>query len=154
MLKLTSVFMFVVIFLNAAVPGQTLSKAPQNEPNGLKLRELLTKETENIKREGKVIDKKKMQKTPRQTMRNGLTGKEKTFLIVFIAGMAVLVALLIKYGKNCLRYENDCSPSADGCYCEEYEQEEDEQRRMLVPSFQKSVPQFGRTPVFNKRFSF
>ncbi len=56
--------------------------------------------------------------------KKGLSTKDKVGLALFIAGMAVLVILLIKYGKDCIRSSPpNCTPGVDEfCTCEEYEQ--------------------------------
>jgi hypothetical protein len=121
MLKLTTVFLLISVFITGTLYGQTVATMPKPQENQSDLNEIIAKENEKIKQESAVIDSKKMEKSQRQTPKNNWTAKEKTFLILGIIGTAALVFLLVKYGKNCLRYENNCSPSEDGCYCAEYE---------------------------------
>jgi hypothetical protein len=160
MLKLTSLFLFVIFFTATTLPAQTLEKAPpvpqsqQISQINADLKQLFKKETENIKKQGSAIDPKKMEKAARQSMKNGLTSKEKTFLILFIAGMAVLVFLVIKYYKKCIRYENDCDPAFnDNCYCEEYEQEE-QSREALIPNNALNNRFLGQMPGIARKFTF
>ncbi len=138
MLKLTSVIMFVVMCtivpLHAqSVPDVPLVKETRTEtrpatPNNL--RQVFSKETQKIKSDSMSVDAKKMERLRlKQAKRGGWDKKTVAFMIVFAIAVTVLVVLLVKYGKECLRYYNDCSPSEDGCYCEEYAPEETNRRR-------------------------
>lgn len=121
MLKLTSLFLIVVIFMTGTIPAQTVSKSPELRENRSDLKQVFSKETEKLKNESTVVDAKMMDKTRRQVPKQGWTKTEKTIMVVFVVGLAALLFVVIKYGKNCIRYENNCSPADEGCYCAEYE---------------------------------
>ncbi len=57
-----------------------------------------------------------------QQAKKGWSTKQKVLLGAFIAGMVVLVVLLAKYGKDCIRTSPpNCNIGSDeNCYCEEY----------------------------------
>jgi len=57
-----------------------------------------------------------------QQAKKGWSTKQKVLLGAFIAGMVVLVVLLAKYGKDCIRTSpTNCNIGTDeNCYCEEY----------------------------------
>ena len=122
MLKLTTVFLIITVFITGTLYGQTLATVPKSEENQSDLDQVIARENEKILKEASFLDSKKLEKSQRQVPKQNWTAKEKTFLILGIIGTAALVFLLIKYGKECARYENNCSPSEDGCYCAEYKQ--------------------------------
>ncbi len=133
MLKLLSVFLFVIMFTTATMHAQILPEPPQSKESRTNLKQVFSKETDKIKSESSVIDAKSMEKAQRQkTTRSKWTGKQTALIVLFAVGVAALVFVLIKYGKNCLRYENNCNPSDDGCYCAEYEQQ-NQARRFSLP---------------------
>jgi len=59
-----------------------------------------------------------------QQQKKGWTGKQKLALVAVIVGIAALVFVLVKYGKDCIRSEpSGCNPvTDDNCRCLEYEQ--------------------------------
>lgn len=72
-------------------------------------------------------DAKTMEKLDRQRAQvkgNGLTGKQKFYIVLGIAAVAALVFVLVKYGKDCKTSEPaGCTPGVDEfCTCTEYEQ--------------------------------
>lgn len=131
MLKLTSAFLFVVMIALVPLYAQSAPDLPAIRAARTDLRQAISKETQKIKSESLALDAKKMEKLGRQVPKKSSWSKKDTaFLILFAIGVAALVFLVVKYGKDCLRYENDCNPSFDeNCYCEEYEQDEDRSRR-------------------------
>jgi hypothetical protein len=122
MLKLTTVFLIVTVFVTGTLYGQTLTTVPKTQENHSNLNLVIAGENERIIKESSILDLKKLEKSQRKVPKYNWTKKEKTFLILGIIGTAVLVFLVIKYGKECVRYENNCNPSEDGCYCAEYKQ--------------------------------
>lgn len=139
MLKLISVILFVVMCsivpLHAqSVPDVPVVKETRTETRAAAqndLRQVFSSETQKLKSDSMSVDAKKMERLRlKQAKRSGWGKKETTFMIVFAIAITVLVVLLVKYGKECLRYENNCDPAFDeSCYCEEYEQNEERRRR-------------------------
>jgi hypothetical protein len=130
MLKLTSVFLFVIMCSLVPLHAQSVPDLPKARGARTDLRQAISKETQKIKSESLAIDAKKMEKLRRQVPKKNWTAKKTAIVILIAVGIAALVFLLVKYGKECLRYENDCNPAIDeNCYCEEYEQEGDRSRR-------------------------
>lgn len=95
-------------------------------------KKIFDEETKQFKKKSAEFDPVKLdlERTRQQAPKHGLTGKEKTFLIVFIVGIAVLVVLLAKYGKNCIETTpKNCNIGTDeNCYCERYEEDDDAKR--------------------------
>ena len=138
MLKLTSVILFVVMCtivpLHAqSVPDVPVVKEKRTETRAVTqndLRQVFSSETQKIKSDSMSVNSKNMERLRlKQAKRSNWNNKTTVFLVVFAVAVAAIVFLVIKYGKDCLRYYNDCSPSEDGCYCEEYAPEEPERRR-------------------------
>jgi len=122
MTKLTAVILFVVIFSIVPLHAQRLTDLPKTQISAQPdLKKVFSKETQKLKSQSATIDKKQMEKFGRQTTKSNWTKNQTLFLVLFAVGVAALVFLVVKYGKDCLRYRNDCSPSFDeNCYCEEY----------------------------------
>lgn len=125
MLKLTTVFLFVIFFTAANIPAQTLSKAPpetrQTSPD---LRRVFSKETQKLKNESGSVDAKKMDKLRRQGPRSNWSTKTTilvTVLIVVLVGLAVVLAY---NSKRCIRRDPpNCNFVEDAnCECLEYSQ--------------------------------
>jgi len=110
--------------MTGTIPAQTVSKPSEFRENRSDLKQVFSRETEKLKKDSTVIDAKIMDKTRRQVPKQGWTKTEKTVMVLFVVGLAALLFVAIKYGKNCIRYENNCSPSDEGCLCEEYEQKD------------------------------
>lgn len=128
MIKLTSAFLILTIFITVTLHAQKLSDLPPQTKLQVKqpdLKKVFEMETQKFKAETAAVTPKKMEKISRQTPKPGLSTKQKTWIVVAIIGAAVGIFLLVKYGKNCLEYENDCSPSEEGCYCRVYEEDND-----------------------------
>lgn len=60
----------------------------------------------------------------KQQQKNNWTRNEKIVLAAVIVGIAAIVVLVVKYGKDCVRSRPaGCNPvTEEGCVCEEYEQ--------------------------------
>ena len=61
----------------------------------------------------------------KQAQKSGWSKTQTTMVVVFAVGIAVLVVLLLKYGKNCAETSiPHCNIGLDdNCYCERYEDE-------------------------------
>lgn len=122
MVKLTSVLLFVVLFSIVPLHAQRLPDLPKPQVvSKTDLKKVFAKETQKLKAESATVDKKQMGKLLMQTSKNKWSGKQTALVILIAVGIAALVFVLIKYGKECLRYEDNCDPAFDqNCYCEEY----------------------------------
>lgn len=123
MLKIITVLLFVTLVTIVPLHAQSLPDLPKAQIAAkTDLKKVFSKETDKLKSQSASIDKKQMEKLLRQQpAKKGLTKNQTIFLVLFAVGVAALIFLVVKYGKDCLRYENDCSPSFDeNCYCEEY----------------------------------
>ncbi len=101
-----------------AVASQS-SKAKQPD-----YKEVLARANEKYKTESVEFDPVKIEREKsRQAAKKGMSTKEKTLWTVFAVGIAVLVVLLIKYGRDCKTSEPaGCTPGVDEfCTCTEYE---------------------------------
>ncbi len=139
MLKVISVILFVVMCSIVPLQAQSVPNIPAVKETRTEtrtvtqtdLRQVFSNETQKIKSDSMSVDSKNMERLRlKQAKRGGWNKKMTTFIVVFAVAVAVLVFLVIKYGKDCLRYENNCDPAFDeNCYCEEYEQNEERRRR-------------------------
>ena len=139
MQKITAVILFVVMCSIVPLHAQSVPDVPRVVEKRTEtrvatqsdLRQVFSKETQKLKSDSTSIDSKSMERIRlKQTKSGGWGKKETAFMIVFAVAVAVLVFLVIKYGKDCLRYEDDCDPAFDeNCYCEEYAQEERVRKR-------------------------
>ena len=71
------------------------------------------------------VDVKALEKIDRQQpQKKGWTGKQKLILVAVIVGIAAIVFVAVKYGKDCIRSEPaGCNPvTDDNCRCLEYGQ--------------------------------
>jgi hypothetical protein len=66
MLKLTSVFLFVVMFTTATMHAQTLPQPARQQESKTNLRQVFSKETQKLKSESSTLDAKKLEKSARQ----------------------------------------------------------------------------------------
>jgi hypothetical protein len=134
MLKATSVFLFVVMCSMVPLHAQSAPDLPlvketrtvaQTEKRA-DLRQAISAETQKLKSESLSVDAKKMERLRlKQTKRSNWSTKTTIAIVVFAIAVAALVFIVLKYGKDCLRYENNCNPGTDeNCYCEEYAPEE------------------------------
>jgi hypothetical protein len=139
MLKLTAVFLFVVMCSIVPLHAQSVPDVPAVKETRTEtrtvtqsdLRQVFSNETQKLKSDSMSVDAKKMERLRLKQAKSGGWGKKETaFMVIFAIAVTVLVVLLVKYGKDCLRYENNCDPAFDeNCYCEEYEQNEERRRR-------------------------
>jgi hypothetical protein len=129
MLKLTSLFLFVVFFTATTMPAQTLEKLPPPQPSQIKqtgpdLRQVFSKESQKLKSESGKLDAKMMDKLRRQGPRNNWSTKTTilvTVLVVVLVGLAVVLAY---NSKRCIRRSpSNCNFAEDpDCECLEYSQ--------------------------------
>jgi cobalamin biosynthesis Mg chelatase CobN len=130
MLKLTSVFLFVVMFTTATMHAQTLPqpvKPPESKTN---LSQVFAKETQKIKSESSTIDAKKMEKLARQNKQSSWSrNKMKWIVALILVSFAVVIILGVKYTKRCIRRAPagcDFSDTTTPCECLEYAQDDDD----------------------------
>ena len=139
MLKSISVLLFVVMCTIVPLHAQSVPDIPAVRETRTEtraaaqsdLRQVFSQETQKLKSDATSVDAKKMERLRlKQAKGGGWTKKQTAFLVVFAIAITALVIVLVKYGKDCLRYENNCNPGTDeNCYCEEYEQNEERRRR-------------------------
>lgn len=120
MLKVTAVLLFLVMTSIVPLHAQTAPDVPRVRVSQNDLRQVISKQTKNIKSQSLAVDAKEMEKLRRQVPKSRWTKTQTAITILVVVGIAALVFLLVKYGKDCLRYENNCNPSDENCYCEEY----------------------------------
>jgi hypothetical protein len=138
MLKLISAILFVVMCSIVPLYAQSIPDVPAvketrtatRAASQADLRQVFSKETQKLKSDSLSVDAKKMERLRlKQATRSGWTRKQTIAVVLFAVAVAAIVFFVIKYGKNCLRYENNCDPAFDeNCYCEEYEQNEARRR--------------------------
>ncbi len=117
--SLTAIFTIVVL-LTATLTGQTLSK-PSEKPD---IKAVLANEAQAYNAKASQFDPATADAIyNRQQAKKGWSTKDKVILAAVIVGVAALVFVLVKYGKECLRsYPAGCTPGVDEfCTCEEYE---------------------------------
>ena len=139
MLKLIAVIMFVVMCTIVPLHAQSVPDVPAVKETRTEtrtvtqsdLRQVFSNETQKIKGDSTSVDSKNMERLQlKQAKRGGWNKKTTIAIVLFAVAIAAIVFLVIKYGKDCLRYENDCDPTFDeACYCEEYAQNEERRRR-------------------------
>ncbi len=133
MLKLTTVFLFVVMFITSTMHAQTLPNKLQIKENGTNLKQVFDQETDKIKQESSVIDSKKMEKSERKQTKRNNWSRTKTVFLLIIIGFAVGIFLAVKYTKRCIRRDPpgcDFTDTTMRCECLEYAQDDDEERRL------------------------
>jgi hypothetical protein len=128
---LFTIFCLLMATLHSPVLAQSRSRLKPDESKTADakkrpdFRRIFDEETRKYESSSAEFDPLKYDNVIRKRQaKKGLSTKNKIGLALFIAGMAVLVVLLIKYGKNCIRSSPpDCTPGVDEfCTCEEYEQ--------------------------------
>ena len=130
---LTLVVIFALITLPFSQPQLAQPKAPAEDTKPVPLpanaaadlKKLVAENERRYKDRAASVDVKELEKIQRQQAKpTGMSKKDKTMLAVFIVGIAVLVVLLVKYGKNCkVSDPPGCNPVTDeNCTCREYEQ--------------------------------
>ncbi len=98
--------------------ANTVSVVPDRD-----LKRSIEAESAKLKKESEFnVERAEKERIRQATSKGGLSKKDKTLLALFAVGITVLVILLIKYGKDCVRYTPaGCSFGSDDlCYCEEY----------------------------------
>lgn len=135
MLKSTTVLFLVcaMLFVSLGVPAsaqqvpakQSVStiKTDVRNPN---LKDVFAKQTDIIKSNEAIFDpvKTERERGNQQAQQKGWSKTKKVLVISAIAvGVAALLFVLIKYGKDCVRSEPaNCTPGVDvNCICLEYE---------------------------------
>lgn len=98
----------------------------KNEVQGRDLKDVFAKQTDIIKTNEAIFDpvKTERERGNQQAQQKGWSKTKKVLVISAIAvGVAALLFVLIKYGKDCIRSEPaGCTPGVDeNCTCLEYE---------------------------------
>ena len=127
--SLLVIFALITVSMQAPVLGQPLETKPESETSSSakpqpNLKKLFSAETERFKADSAAFDPVKADReAARQQTQKKWSTTKKTLVIAAIAvAVAAVVFLLVKYGKDCLRYEDDCDPILDEfCQCEEFE---------------------------------
>jgi hypothetical protein len=124
MLKLTSVFLFVVMFTTATMNAQTLSSAPPTQGSKTNLSRVFSKETSKLKSESATVDPKKMDKIRRQVPQRNWTTKDKILVAAIVVALVGLAVVLAYNSKRCIRRSpSGCSFTDDlDCECVEYDE--------------------------------
>lgn len=130
MLKLTSLFLFVVMFTTATMNAQTLPAPAKQQESQTNLRQVFSKETEKIKSESSTLDTKKLEKNARQNKQSSWSkNKMKWIVALILVSFAVVIILGVKYTKRCIRREPrgcDFTDTTTPCECLEYAQDDDD----------------------------
>ena len=127
----TTLFVIFALLTITIVPP-ALSQPPEKTPDLQSvsqqkkpdMKRVFEAETERFNADSAKFDPVKADReAARQQTQKKWSTTKKTLVIAAIAvAVAAVVFLLVKYGKNCLRYEDDCDPILDEfCQCEEYE---------------------------------
>lgn len=110
-------------FAQSLVPIQEAKT--ETQPAGVPdLKSIIARNEQTYRERSATVDVKAMEKIARQTPKgNGLTGKQKAYIVLGVVGLAALVFVLVKYGKNCKTYSPaGCSSLDDNCTCTDYHQ--------------------------------
>jgi Flp pilus assembly protein TadB len=126
MIRFTTTLLVIAAVLTLGVGRPVFAQqVAQTERSGSPdLKKAIAEETKKIEAEEGRFDPAKIDKAERNAQaKKGMSSKEKTALVLFAVGVAVLVVLLVKYGKDCIRSSPPgCTPGVDEfCTCEEYE---------------------------------
>lgn len=128
-----SLLVFAILTVSLALPVTAQQQVPAKEISAANLKgsapdlnEVFAKETARIKADSAVFDpvKTDRENANQQAQNKGWSTTKKVLVISAIAvGVAALVFLIAKYGKDCIRSEPaNCTPSVDEpCVCLEYE---------------------------------
>lgn len=95
---------------------------PSDRPD---LKVVVSQADKKFREESAAFDPKEAEKSQfKQQAKAGWTKKEKTAIAFLAVGIAVLVFVLVKYGKDCIRSSPaGCTPGVDEfCTCQEYAQ--------------------------------
>ena len=111
---------------STAVPENEVAAKREAKTNSTDLKQVFSNETEKFKADSAAFDPVKADRdqAKQQTSKKGWSTTKKTLVIAAIAvGIAAVLFIVIKYGKNCLKSDPpDCTPGVDeNCVCEVYE---------------------------------
>lgn len=109
------------------VPVQNINAAESDKTDErrLYLKKILADNQRRYNESSANIDVKALEKIDRQQrQKKGWSGKQKLALVAIIVGIAAIVFVVAKYGKDCIRSEPaGCNPTTDdNCRCLEYGQ--------------------------------
>ena len=110
--------------LKSKIPADALAE-PEQATKKVDLKKAFDEETKKFKAESAKFDPVKVELAKaKQAQKNGWSKTETWLMVAFAAGIAVLVWLVIKYGKDCVDSNPpDCNPVLDEfCTCERYEE--------------------------------
>ncbi len=118
-----------IVVVSTTMPAAAQAQADQGKPQAEKTQELkkvFEKETVKFKADSAEFDpvKADRENAQQQAQKKGWSNTKKTLVIAAVAvGVAGLLFLLIKYGKECLRTDPaNCRLGVDEiCVCLEYE---------------------------------
>jgi hypothetical protein len=111
---------------STVVPESELAASREANTSTTDLKTVISNETEKLRADSAAFDPVKADRdlAKQQTSKKGWSTTKKTLLITAIAvGIAAVLFIAIKYGKDCLRSSPpNCTPGVDeNCVCEEYE---------------------------------
>jgi len=111
---------------STAVPESEVATSQSTKANAANLKQVFADETEKLKTDSTKFDPAKADRdrAKQQTSNKGWSTTKKTLVITAIAvGLAAVLFIVIKYGKDCLKSDPpDCTPGVDeNCRCEVYE---------------------------------
>lgn len=133
--KVTTGFLILTISLfashyslaqSAAKQAKELAVSTDGQANGQNsdLKKTFEEKTQEYNARSGEFDLAKAEKQSRKQVKKNWSKKDTAILVGVIVGIAAIVFFVVKYGKKCLRYQNNCDPSfEENCYCEEYEEE-------------------------------
>ncbi len=133
-LTLFVVFALLIVTIVTPVSAQPAAKSGPDESvaqtsnanSQTDLKQVFDEETKKFNADSARFDphKLEMEKNRRQAKRKW-TGKDTALVVAIAVGVAALVFLLVKYGKECIRTSPDgCALYTDEyCTCAEYKQE-------------------------------
>lgn len=120
---LSYTLIFCLTFAGVAL-GQSAPprKVSNNATENNDVRRAVEEQTKLIQSQGETVDARQMEKELLRgaKKKGGMTTKQKTWLVLGIIGTAALIFVLVKYYRECLRYEDNCIPGNETCLCEEY----------------------------------
>lgn len=147
-ITLFTILAVVTVTITSPVIGQPLAASGPNDPPANTsastspekkkpdLKKVFDDETKKFNAKSAEFDPVKVElEKNKQQAKKGWSKNDKAFIIIFAAAIAVLVVLLVKYGKNCLETSPpNCNIGTDdNCYCERYEEDSDKSRGFRMP---------------------
>ncbi len=131
-MTLAVIYALLVLSVSFSAQEKTTPLPPVNVPAAADsqettpdMKQLVSEETQKLNQDSARFDPVAIDKAVRkQTTKKGWTTTQKTWLVLGIIGFAVLMFVLIKYGKDCVRSSPEgCTPGVDElCTCQEYAQ--------------------------------